>query len=239
MNLIIDVGNSYTKVALIEGDCIILSHRYELLGEDEIRRLIRDHAPTRAIASIVGKANGEAIRLVKDSMPTIELLSNTPIPIVNLYETPETLGYDRLAAVIGANYLHPGRNLLVIDSGTAITFDFIDSHGRYIGGAISPGIGLRFKALNSYTSKLPLLQIPQEYKLIGTNTRECIEAGVINGVLAEVDGYIDRVKREHPGVLTLLTGGDANFFVNKLKNSIFVNPNLVITGLNRILEFNV
>jgi type III pantothenate kinase len=239
MNLIIDVGNSYTKVALIEGDSIVHVHRFESLGEDEICRLIQDHSPTRAIASIVGKVNGEAIRLVKDSMPTIELNSKTPIPITNLYETPETLGYDRLAAAIGANYLYPGKNLLVIDSGTALTYDFIDCYGRYIGGAISPGIGLRFRALNNYTSKLPLLRIPEEYKLIGVNTKECIEAGVINGVLSEVDGYIDRVKREHPGVLTLITGGDANFFVNKLKNSIFVNQNLVITGLNRILEFNV
>jgi type III pantothenate kinase len=140
---------------------------------------------------------------------------------------------------VAANFLYPEKDILVIDAGTAITYEIVTSKGEYKGGAISPGIVLRFKSLNDHTVKLPLLEKTNEFPIIGTNTSECILSGVLNGVISEIDGYIDSVKINFPEIYVLLTGGDSNFFANKLKNSIFVNQNLLTIGLNRILELNV
>jgi type III pantothenate kinase len=168
----------------------------------------------------------------------IELNEYTDIPIENLYETKSTLGKDRLAAVIGANNIFPDSNVLVIDMGTAITYDFINTSKQFIGGTISPGMEMRFKALNHYTDQLPLLKKNENYQTIGKNTSEAIISGVQNGILFEIDGYINTLKSNYNDIKVILTGGDAIFFDKKLKNTIFVNLNLNFIGLNTILEHN-
>jgi type III pantothenate kinase len=166
------------------------------------------------------------------------LSANTPLPIENRYLTKETLGKDRIAAVVGAYDLYPNQNLLVIDAGTAITYDFINEKGQYLGGNISPGIEMRFKALNYYTGKLPRVQPKEWNKLYGSTTEEAILGGVLNGVVFEVDKTIESFKEFYKNLKVIITGGDAEFFDNKLKNSFFVNFNLLALGLNRILEYN-
>lgn len=238
MNLIIDIGNSYTKIAVVDNDNVVCNDRYETLTKEVLDEILAKYSPKRAIISSVGKKDIDLVDYLKSHLPTVELDHLTKLPIKNLYKSPETLGRDRIAAVVGANYLYPSTNLLVIDSGTAITYDLIDSNAQYYGGAISPGIRLRFKSLNQHTANLPLLDTIDNFSFIGTNTEECIHSGVLNGVIGEVDNYINQAKAERPHLNVVFTGGNANFFVNKLKNSIFVVQNLVIIGLNRILDFN-
>lgn len=238
MNLIIDIGNSFAKVAFAENDNIVSIDRYETLSVDIIDNLIAKFNPQKAIISAVGKIDNQFIAHLEHLLPTIAFSSSIKIPIKNSYKTPQTLGLDRIAAVVGANYLYPSTDLLVIDSGTAITYDLINSRAEYFGGAISPGILLRYRSLHQNTANLPLISNLNSSSLIGTSTAECIESGVLNGVIGEVEYYINRIKEDFPSLKVIVTGGDSNFFVNKLKNSIFVVQNLVIIGLNRILDFN-
>ena len=168
----------------------------------------------------------------------IDLNEYTNIPIKNLYDSKSTLGKDRLAAVIGANNFYPKSNVLVIDMGTAITFDFINKKDQYLGGSISPGLEMRFSALNHFTGKLPLLKKNEKFSLIGSNTESAIISGVQNGIIFEIDSYINNIKKEYEDLKTILTGGDAIFFDKKLKNTIFVDLNLNFIGLNTILEYN-
>jgi type III pantothenate kinase len=159
----------------------------------------------------------------------------TPVPIKNCYATPETLGVDRLAAAVGANYLFPATDCLIFDCGTAITIDFVSQNGEFLGGNISPGLQTRFKALNTFTSKLPLEDIAENVPTMGTTTATAIQAGVLNGISYEIETYIDR----NPHCTIIFTGGDAFFLVKNIKNSIFVICNLVMIGLNRIVNYNV
>ncbi|BDX37194.1 type III pantothenate kinase [Tenuifilaceae bacterium CYCD] len=238
MNLVLDIGNTFAKVALIQDKEIFFSKSYKELTLKNLDAILSCYSPQKAIASIVGKIRPELINLIRSRITTIILDQNTPIPLKNQYNTPETLGYDRIAVAVAANSLYPNRNVLIIDAGTAITYELVTSDAVYLGGAISPGISLRFNALNSHTAKLPLLEKVENYPLIGQNTSECILSGVLNGVIGEIDAYIDNVKNIYP-IETVLTGGDSNFLVDKLKNSIFVNQNLMTIGLNKILEFNL
>jgi type III pantothenate kinase len=161
------------------------------------------------------------------------------MPVVSLYKTPETLGLDRLAAAIGAHGLFPDEDLLVIDAGTAITFDLIERNGTFAGGNISPGLRIRFRALHEFTKKLPLIEASDDFQVIGQSTEEAIRAGVINGMVFEIDGTIDLIRKKIPEIRPVLTGGDAHFFERRLKNPIFVKFEVTLIGLNRILEYNV
>jgi len=169
----------------------------------------------------------------------IELNHSTPIPLDNKYTTPDTLGYDRIATAVGAYTICPGKNVLVIDAGTAITYDIVTARGEFLGGNISQGVDIRFKSLNKYTTRLPHLERPEGIPpLVGSSTREAIQSGIINGLLFEMDGFIGAIRELYPKLQVVLTGGDAKYFVGKLKSSIFVDPNLNLIGLNRILEHN-
>jgi type III pantothenate kinase len=162
-----------------------------------------------------------------------------PLPIKNNYGTPETLGVDRIAAVCGAQQIFPFQNCLVIDAGTCVTFDIIDKDGVYYGGAISPGMHMRFKAVHTFTARLPLISPVPEAKLIGDSTETSIQSGVINGMAAEMVGIIQRYQVKFNDLRVILCGGDTLFFENKLKASIFASPELVLVGLNSILIYNV
>ncbi len=239
MNLIFDIGNTLAKIAIVDGQNIVFHKSYQNLCLQDIEAIIKNHPINKVIISIVGKINPEVLSFLESNFKTLVLNKNTKLPIKNHYGTPNTLGYDRIAVAVAANFLHPKKDVLVIDAGTAITYELVTSQGEYKGGAISPGISLRFKSLNDHTAKLPSLEKTERFPIIGQNTADCIYSGVLNGVISEVDGYIDLIKTNFPDIYVLLTGGDSNFFANKLKNSIFVNQNLMIIGLNRILEFNV
>ena len=241
MNLVVDIGNSFLKIYIFEEGQLI--HFQQNRISERLRNpeyFYEMKSLSGAIVSSVSTVPGALIRLFKDLKINYLILDhNTPLPIKNLYKTPETLGKDRLAAVVGAYNIYTQHNVLAVDAGTALTFDFINYKGEYLGGNISPGLEMRFRALNFFTKKLPLLEKADEVHLIGTNTREAIIAGVQNGIAYEIDMYIDKLRELYTDLKVILTGGDTFFFEHKLKNTIFAEPNLVAIGLNNILRYNV
>jgi type III pantothenate kinase len=237
-NLVIDVGNTLTKIALYIGDELLSVDKFDDLSCITLKNIYSNYKVDRVIVSNVGENFTECEEFLSSQSSFIKFSSETPLPIKNCYKTQDTLGSDRLAAAVGANAQFPNRNVLAIDSGTALTYELVSSKGEYFGGAISPGILMRFKALNYYTAKLPLLYIDETYQLIGSDTKNSILSGVLNGVVNEVDGYINSVREQFSPLEIVFTGGDSFFFDKKLKNSIFVHPNLVLFGLNRILNYN-
>jgi type III pantothenate kinase len=241
MNLVLDLGNSYGKIAVCDHKRVVESAMYEKITSREISYFhIRYEGIRGAIISSVVNYSREIIDYLSSQYGTcVELNHFTPIPLVNRYRTPDTLGYDRIAAAVGAYTIYPGRNVLVIDAGTAITYDIVTSGGEFLGGNISQGVEIRFKSLNKYTNRLPYLERPAEVPpLVGGTTHEAIQSGVMNGLLFEMDGFIGALSQKYPKLQVVLTGGDAKYFVGKLKSTIFVDPNLNLIGLNRILEHN-
>ncbi len=241
MNLILDLGNSYGKIAVCDGDHVVESATYEKITNRELAYFHTRYTGLKgAIISSVVNYSREIIDYLNTLYsPCIELDHSTPIPLKNRYRTPETLGYDRIAAAVGAYTIYPGKTVLVIDAGTAITYDIVNSEGEYLGGNISPGLEIRFKSLNKYTNRLPHLERPEEKPpLVGETTKEAIQSGIVNGVLFEMDGFIEAMSQKYPSLQVVLTGGDAKYFAGKLKSSIFVDLNLNLIGLNRILEHN-
>ncbi|MDD2279990.1 MAG: type III pantothenate kinase [Bacteroidales bacterium] len=237
-NLVVDVGNTLTKVAIFCNDDLTFIERYPKITLQLIEDIVKNFNVTRAIISSVGESSPDFETFFPHNINVLYFTAGVNIPLKNCYKTPSTLGTDRLALAVAANTIYPNCNVLVIDSGTAITYDIITEYGEYMGGAISPGIEMRFKALNTYTAKLPLLAIENNFPLIGTTTKESMLSGVLNGTINEVDGYIQEISKEYPLLKVVFTGGNANFFDKKLKNTIFVHPNLLIFGLNRILNYN-
>lgn len=240
-NLCIDIGNSSVKLCVFHNKKLIHKEIQNSLNELIIYELSQQFPDVdNVILSSVKKENRRINKILQKQFNYfIEFSDKTPVPIENLYKTKETLGKDRLAAIVGANNMYPESNVLVVDAGTAITFDFINAKKQYYGGTISPGLRMRFSALHQFTGKLPLVEPSDEYALLGDNTHRAILSGVINGIIFEIDGYIESLQKENKELITILTGGDAIFFVKKLKNTIFVDQNLVLTGLNRIIEYNV
>ncbi len=240
MNLCIDQGNSRTKVGVFDQDELVETFVYDQFGKNEISILLDQFSIEKCIISSVVSNNEillEELKLVFKDF--IELSHKTSIPIENLYDNPATLGNDRLAAVIGASFLNPYSENLVIDAGTAITYDFIDSKHVYRGGNIAPGLQMRLRALHEFTQKLPLVPVKNETPFIGNSTDSAILSGAIYGIVFEVDGYINELKIKYPQLSIFLTGGSTFYFAAKLKNPIFAERNLVLIGLNRILLYNV
>lgn len=240
MNLVIDIGNTRTKFSVFnKGEVLITVPVNEFLPE-HIDVLQNEHPDLqKVILSSVKDYSPDLKKALQNKFAYfLELDENTPLPIENCYRTPETLGKDRIAAAAGAFDLYPDTNLLIIDTGTAITFDILNEKHQFLGGNISPGIEMRYKALNRFTGKLPLISHKRFDKLYGTTTEEAILAGVQNGVAFEVDKAIDTFKEFYKNLKVIITGGDADFFDKKLKNSFFVNFNLTALGLNCILEYN-
>ena len=172
------------------------------------------------------------------SLGLIAFTAATPIPIGNDYSTSATLGMDRLAAAVGAWSMGVGKDLLVIDAGTAITYDFVSASGVYKGGNIAPGIWLRFRSLHEHTGALPMVEARGVVPMLGNDTETAIRSGVLNGIRHEMEGYIDELGSLFPSLLVFLTGGDVDFFDIKIKRRIFAVPDLVLRGLARIVEFN-
>lgn len=240
VNLIIEQGNTSSKVAVYQNGQPVASFIFKEFGVPVIAPLFEKYEFVYGILSTVIDTDEALLAFLKERLKRFVFFDrHVALPVTVRYQTPQTLGHDRLAAVVGAYYLHPDRNLLVIDAGTAITYELIEAGGIYRGGNISPGMTTRFKALHTFTRKLPLVAEQEEIPTIGTSTETAIQAGVVNGIVYEMDGYIESLRKKYPDLLVFLTGGHSFYFERRLKNSIFADINLVLTGLNRILEYNV
>lgn len=234
--LALDIGNSRIKLGLFDDSQLVGVRTCQIL--DEARPIIDDFSPERIISCSVSDTPEEQAALLA-GYEVLIFDHRTPLPVQNLYETPQTLGLDRLAAVVGAERIFGGRDCLVIDIGTCITYDFLDQNKQYHGGSISPGIDIRFRGMHDYTRRLPLISTYDEaVDMIGKSTREGMTSGVLHGIAAEIDGIILRYTQKSPDLQVILCGGDAKRFESKLKASIFASPELVLVGLIRILEYN-
>ena len=239
MNLVIDIGNSQAKVAVFDGREILYSISQSMLEPDAVRELLKKYPLEKAILSAVRDPGRELVSFLGEQLSYfLRLDAATPLPFENLYKTTGTLGMDRLAAAAGAGELYPGENVLFLDMGSAVTIDLLNNRNQFMGGNISPGLRMRFSALNHFTSGLPLVEPGKADDFPGQTTAGAIRAGVISGIVFELDGYINLLSMRYTNLKVVATGGDADFFVKKLKNHIFVDSNLVLRGLNRILAHN-
>jgi type III pantothenate kinase len=243
-NLVIDIGNTLIKVAVFRQDELLQFEQYQAVEESVLPGLISKYDIDRAIISSVRNEKEAWRDAIGTKIEVKNFGSEMAVGIINHYKTPETLGPDRLAAVIGAHKLYPAENNLVIGAGTAITYDYVDAEGNYFGGSISPGLNMRYKALNYYTGALPLLAADAEFdENYGSDTAGAIRSGVQNGIKYELDGFIGSYQQETKRMNIILTGGDSIFFDTLLKNSIFATciknePYLVLKGLNAVIRLN-
>ena len=242
MRLIIDQGNSATKLHFATSNEIVetvVTENEEML--ELVRSRIADNSFEAAIYSSVRREyDKRLINVMSRKIPHIVCMGRTThLPIGIEYRTPDTLGHDRIAAAVGAWSQHPNRPLLVVDAGTAITYDLVSAKGKFMGGNIAAGIEMRLRALHEHTGRLPLVKSDGELPLLGYDTETAIRAGALQGAAYELEGYISACETENPGLLVFLTGGDAERLATIIKRTIFVDRNLVPKGLNRILEYNV
>ena len=240
MNLIIDVGNSLMKLAVFSDGKLqtkVTSEKNNFLNI--LQDIINEYTGLKqCIVSSVGSFSEEELRVLKQNVPVLVLSHQLKLPFNNEYATPTTLGVDRIALVSAAARQYPNENVLVIDAGSCITYDFLTSENKYLGGAIAPGIEMRYKAMHHFTANLPLLKAEAPEKLIGDSTNYSMHIGVFQGVISELEGFIDRYIENFSHLTVILTGGDAHFLRDSIKNDIFANSNFLLEGLNYILEIN-
>ncbi|MFC2080968.1 type III pantothenate kinase [Bacteroidota bacterium] len=241
MNLVIDIGNTAFKAAVFKSGEMISSKQWDETDNSGLIVWLEAHTNIQKaiISSVRTDDAGISAVLKKLKIQQMILDEHTPLPLINSYKSATTLGRDRIAAAVGANSKFPGQDLLIIDAGTAITIDFVSSDNEYLGGNISPGLSMRFRSLHEFTDNLPLLVPADIEDLLGNDTESAILAGVQHGIIFELDEYINRQKTRYPDLQVIITGGDAMFFDKKLKNHIFVDLNLNLYGLYRILDYNV
>jgi len=238
LKLIIDIGNSFIKLSIFEGDKIVFFKRYVKVLVKDINALRKKYPFTKAIVSSVRKSLPYFIQHLQKNYHLLVLSHKTKVPVKNLYKTPATLGLDRLAAVVGARYEHPKKNVLVIDIGTCMTYDYLDKLNNYHGGNISPGIELRLNAMHHFTSALPLVKRKKNDDMLGKSTKEAIQNGAVLGIMFEIEHFIKTLTRKKGKMVVILTGGDAQYLGEMLESKIFVDPDLVLRGLNQILKYN-
>ena len=239
MNLVIDIGNTAVKVYLFKNNEIIkrevlsenaLIHYLKLIAIDDIRNII--------CSSVTKSYKDQLSNIFKNSNYYDFSDNNLKIPFTNNYETKKSLGQDRIGLISSAVLKFQDQSSLVIDMGTCITYDFIDSQNIYHGGAISPGIRMRYSSFSNYTSNLPLLKYQDITKIIGANTEESLHIGVNNGIVGEINQYINSLKKSHSKFNVIITGGDSIFLLNKIKNAIFADQDFLASGLNYIIKLN-
>ncbi len=236
INIAIDYGNSSAKVGIFHDEDPAETRVYAVA--DELRQFLQNFSGAALIISSVSMDASTVAAWAKNIATRFILTKDLPLPIQNRYATPDTLGVDRIAGACGARAMFPGVPCLVIDAGTCITYDLIDDRANFLGGGISPGLRMRFQAVHAFTKRLPLVEPVETAPLVGNSTETCIQSGVINGVVAEIEGIITEYQRNFADLRVILTGGDTAFFENKLKASIFAVPELVLSGLNSILIHN-
>lgn len=250
-NLVIDIGNTRTKLAVFEYDRLQFMETGKVPEPAALKEFLETHRIDTSIISSVNEEVAELETVLNRRTRYIRFTAGTRNGISNRYKSRETLGLDRLAGVIGAHALHPGKASLVIDAGTCITYDAIDEHGIYLGGSISPGLNMRLKAMHTFTGRLPLISLQVEGRTAqqvasdwyGDDTASAMLSGVLNGTLGEVSEFIGTYHSKYKELEVILCGGDANFFDSRLKNSIFAHtlktePHLVLIGLNEVIRYN-
>ena len=240
MNLIVDVGNTRIKLAVFDGKNLVLKETTQQETFKEALEALKNKYPdlTCAIASKVGNLN-VANEAYLENHFQLHVLSHTSIlPFENKYNTPKTLGVDRIALASAACLHFPDENVLIIDAGSCITYDFLNHNNEYLGGAIAPGVEMRYKAVHTFTANLPLLDKEMPSHWIGNDTSQSIHVGVSEGIINEIEGFIANYHQKYNPIKVILTGGDANFLLDRLKNDIFANSNFLLEGLNYILEIN-
>ncbi len=238
MNLVVDIGNSQVKAAAVEGTTVVSLLTFPSAAEVDVEPLTARYGISRAIVASTGKGAGMVIeRLRHNGLEVLEMTPDTPVPIGKDYLTPRTLGADRIAAAVGAEAVFGRGDYLIVDFGTAITIDLV-SGGAFRGGNISPGMRTRFRALHDYTSRLPECSPTDEVCFPARCTDDAIRQGVMQGITYEIEGYMAALARENVKLSIIFTGGDAKYFVKRIKNAIFAKCELVICGLNRILDYN-
>ena len=247
MNVVIDWGNSSVKVGWFTGETLHQTAHFDTIAD--LRSHLADQPPAHVIVSSTSRPADDLRAALADWERTdwVLMTNQLPLPIGNAYDTPHTLGMDRLAAAVGATTLFPGQPCLVLDLGTCVTADFLDAGPTFRGGLISPGVQMRFRAMHEQTARLPLIELAEWQVAItgiwppetATSTRQAMMSGVLNGLLFELNGLIDTYRQQNPFLRVLLCGGDAPVFESRLKGPIFAVPELVLRGLNRILTYNV
>lgn len=240
MNLVVDIGNTLIKMAVFQDDIILKKKTF--LKSDFFKNLdeLEQQFPkiSAVLISSVSKTSNKWVQRLEEKYQLYILNPGLPQLFKNLYLTPGTLGNDRIGLASAACKKYPEKNVLIIDAGTCITYDFKNERDEYLGGAISPGIQLRFKALNTFTENLPLLEPEEPVKLLGNSTHNCLQSGVILGTIFEIEGFIEAYKANYKELIIIFTGGDAQLLCKQFKNSIFANSNFLLEGLNYILEYN-
>lgn len=238
-NLAIDIGNTQLKIGVFQEEKLIFKEEQEISSSLSV---LEEVLKTYTFQNILVAASGNSekvVTLLHNKGLSFKILDHTTgIPFKNGYETPKTLGVDRVALVAAAVKQYPGCNALVIDAGSCVTYDFKNNKEEYLGGSISPGLAMRFKALHHFTAKLPLLAASNIPNFIGKNTEDAIKSGVILGISTEINAIIDWYKESYPELMVILTGGDAHFLSKTLKNGIFAHSNFLLEGLDYIMVFN-
>lgn len=240
MNLVIDIGNTLVKFAVFDRDQMLVDQLSDSSHfVSKVKELFELYPKINsAIISSVGKITKKEVEIVSLFCQVHVLSHKSKVPFKNSYATPKTLGVDRIALATAAFYHNPRGNTLVIDAGTCITFDMVNDYGEYLGGAISPGVSMRYWAMNEKTTGLPMLEPTEINDFIGNSTKSCMHSGILNGIMNEVDGTIDQYRQRFEHLTVILTGGEAHFFAKSLKNTIFANSKILLEGLNYLLKYN-
>ena len=240
MLLALDIGNTRIKAAVFEQNTLLETFSF---ANEEIQKKVDFILKTNPkisdlVVSSVGNLDKVVFSTFSSNVKIHFITKESHFPFQNLYETPNSLGIDRMVLATGAVLQFPNQNRLVIDAGTCVTYDFIDAENNYLGGAISPGIRLRYESLHNYTAKLPLLTVSSPEKMIGSSTQGSIHSGVVNGITNEIDGFIEYYGQRYANIIIILTGGDAEFLAKRLKNTIFANSNFLLESLNQTFQYN-
>jgi type III pantothenate kinase len=239
MLLALDIGNTKIKAAVFEGDALLQKFVFDKEeGPGGVKKIFQKFPQvTKSIMSTVGKEQDELLLWLKEHTLFTAVNHTSVLPFINKYATPATLGIDRMVLAAGAVLQYPGQNRLVIDAGTCITYDFTDAGNNYMGGAISPGLQLRYNAMHTFTAKLPLLYPEMPQFFIGNSTNLSMHSGAVNGLLHEVEGFVQQYVEQYQDVTVILTGGDTDFLAKRLKNTIFANSNFLLESLNHLYHY--
>ncbi len=239
MNLVLDFGNTRIKLGLFNKDSLIQSKFYNSVNE----LLIDLNLFPKLIHCFICSVSSQhelVLEQLKKITNTILFDVDSNLPIQNFYKSINTLGYDRIAASVGSFCLYPNQNVLTIDAGTCIKYNFVNSHNQFLGGAISPGIAMRLKSMQENTAALPLVDIDLNYnQLVGENTNQSLLTGALIGSACEIEQMINLYNLNYENLQVVLTGGDADYLSKQLKNRFFNSPTIVIQGLNNILNYNI
>jgi len=238
LNLVLDIGNSLLKAGIFKNNNLINYCEFNKDYFINVKSILDNNPISHSIASNVSESNNKLIELLSNKTNLIEFNSSLNVPFKNCYQSKNTLGKDRIALVSNASKEYPKENVLLIDLGSCITFDFLNNKNEYLGGSISPGLRMRYKSLNNYTANLPLLDPKEIDYFIGKNTEDSIHSGIINGIISELNSTVEKYKSQYKKIRIILTGGDSKFLFKKIKSGIFANSNFLIFGLNFLIELN-